>query len=201
MRFVVKNMLYCLLYCEKYNCAISFIKHTYIKSRKYLYLLLTMEYICSALFRVLIFFKYLAVIVSLCVFITSCCMFVLNLVPKTSDHNVESLLDDMEAFQTYRMAKTNIKSHEIAQERILLAKMLFSRLEEIEQETGIFLIKPYKTVNRNKKVKLLFFLCVCEFLFYYYYLFMYLFLLFLLLPNMNYLVTSYFITEISIFCF
>lgn len=70
---------------------------------------------------------------------------------KSPKFNVAILLNQMEKLQSQRALNWMTSSDELSKERIELANILLERLHTVEKETGIFLIKPYITLQTNKK--------------------------------------------------
>ena len=63
------------------------------------------------------------------------------------DESVFSALDKMEALQNNRAQRWGDKMDRYANERERLAEQLTACFENLEQETGIFLIKPVYSVK------------------------------------------------------
>ncbi|XP_052692641.1 uncharacterized protein LOC128170920 isoform X9 [Crassostrea angulata] len=61
---------------------------------------------------------------------------------KSLDENVFEILDKMEALQNKRAKRWADKMDDMGSERMRLANLLMETLDSIEQESGIFLIKP-----------------------------------------------------------
>ncbi|XP_048750682.2 myosin heavy chain, striated muscle-like isoform X3 [Ostrea edulis] len=61
---------------------------------------------------------------------------------KSLDENVFEILDKMEALQNQRAKRWADKMDDMGSERMRLANLLMETLDSIEQESGIFLIKP-----------------------------------------------------------
>nr|XP_034321473.1 golgin subfamily A member 4 isoform X2 [Crassostrea gigas] len=61
---------------------------------------------------------------------------------KSLDENVFEILDKMEALQNKRAMRWADKMDDMGSERMRLANLLMETLDSIEQESGIFLIKP-----------------------------------------------------------
>ncbi|KAL3884703.1 hypothetical protein ACJMK2_024815 [Sinanodonta woodiana] len=71
---------------------------------------------------------------------------------KSLNENVFEILDKMEALQNQRAKKWADKMDEMGIERLRLANLLMETLDNIEQESGIFLIKPmYSYRGREPK--------------------------------------------------
>jgi len=60
------------------------------------------------------------------------------------------LLDQLDKLHLQRGQVYKIKSAQLSNERIRLAKMLTERLGAIENDTGCFLIKPIPTMWSNR---------------------------------------------------
>lgn len=68
-----------------------------------------------------------------------------------STRDVNLILGEMETLQNTRIAKWNSNSKQLSKERVKLANLLLKRMQELEKEKGIFLIKPYMTLKSNKR--------------------------------------------------
>ena len=68
-----------------------------------------------------------------------------------SPRDVNFILKQMECLQNKRIAKWNANSDQLSKDRIRLAKLLLKRMDEIDKEKGILLIKPYMTLKSNKR--------------------------------------------------
>ncbi|XP_057301353.1 rootletin-like isoform X3 [Hydractinia symbiolongicarpus] len=64
-------------------------------------------------------------------------------------HDVKVAMQQMECLQNVRISRWDLSSAELASKRIRLAKVLLERLRDLEKQSGIFLIKPYKTWQSN----------------------------------------------------
>lgn len=72
---------------------------------------------------------------------------------RSPHHNVSVLLQQMEDLQNKRTINWLYMSEKLTNERLELGRILLSRLDQIERDTGVFLIKPYVTLA-SKKYKL-----------------------------------------------
>ncbi|KAJ8311754.1 hypothetical protein KUTeg_011109 [Tegillarca granosa] len=72
---------------------------------------------------------------------------------KSLNENVFEILDKMEALQNQRAKKWADKMDEMGSERLRLASLLMETLDSIEQESGIFLIKPMYSYRSRDMVK------------------------------------------------
>ncbi|XP_052692637.1 uncharacterized protein LOC128170920 isoform X5 [Crassostrea angulata] len=71
---------------------------------------------------------------------------------KSLDENVFEILDKMEALQNKRAKRWADKMDDMGSERMRLANLLMETLDSIEQESGIFLIKPMYSY-RGREIK------------------------------------------------
>ena len=69
------------------------------------------------------------------------------------DESVFSTLDKMEALQNKRAQRWGDKMDGYANERGRLAEQLTACFENLEQETGIFLIKPVYSMKGRYEIK------------------------------------------------
>ena len=69
------------------------------------------------------------------------------------DESVFSTLDKMEALQNKRAQRWGDKMDGYASERGRLAEQLTACFENLEQETGIFLIKPVYSMKGRYEIK------------------------------------------------
>ncbi|XP_052693168.1 uncharacterized protein LOC128171411 isoform X3 [Crassostrea angulata] len=71
---------------------------------------------------------------------------------KGLDENVFEFLDKMEALQNKRAKRLADKMDDMGSEQMRLANLLMETLDSIEQESGIFLIKPMYSY-RGREIK------------------------------------------------